>query len=146
MIKLTIGDLPLIAPLLQAATDEAGTAARSNVDFSLTQLHVNMEKGMGDVFVDSIDKPTAILILGGGQSPTYTEKFCAIALMFVLKEHRSPAKTEEMLELARKYAKGRGSDVLYWSRWDYNGAKQPDAMWTKHGFKKQETLFIQHLT
>ena len=136
----------MIAPMLQEITDESGTSKRVDVDYSLTQIHVNMEAGMGDIFVDSLRTPKMLLAIGNGTSPTYKEKFSAIALMYIRKEYRAPERVEWLLEKAREYARGKGSDVIYWSRWDYNESNNSDEMWARNGFRKQETLFVQHLT
>lgn len=145
MVKLTVADLPILAPLLTRCIEDACTGDRTTVDYSLSALHVNVEAGVGDVFVNSISEPVSVLVIGSGQSPTYSERFCSIALMYTLPEHRTPDTEAEFFRMGREYALEKGCDVFYASRWDCNGSNTPDDLWTRNGFKKQETLFVQHL-
>lgn len=145
MTSVSLPDLLVIYPLIQSCIEEKKLESRLTTDRAMDKVHELIKSGAGEVFVDDLYLPKSLLILQAGQSNVFEEMTCTVILIYVPREHRTPARVGEALTAIEQYARAKGAVTITASSWLYGASNGIGSLWEKNGFVQQEIVYVKHL-
>jgi len=151
MKKLDVSTFPMIGGLLKECFDEAGVDERLTLDECLGWGHVMLQQNKADIWVDDDELPGAVLVLAEGVSVFPKEKPLTLVLIYVVPQKRTLNKFKTLSRFIEAQATIKGKNCIYASEWLYRKDGKEDLppaigpLWEAMGYKKQETVYIQHL-
>lgn len=137
-------------PVILDKVEEAGFMDRLDIDFAMSQAHASLVNKTGQVWVDNILDPKAVLWVFKSRGSFYKHDVCFVMLITTMTDSRGMEalkKGIEMLNLAEQWARENGCKEVQVSAWLGN-PNGPDItpLIEKWGGKKQEITFVKQLT
>lgn len=146
MIPVSIPELPIIYPLVQECIREKGMEPRLTPDRALDKAHALLQGGLTTILVDDLLLPKILIVLQTGHGLLFDEVSCNVFLIYIPKEHRTPARASEALGAIEAHAREKGAKVVTASSWLYQGSSGIGALWERAGFVQQEIVYVKKLT
>lgn len=146
MIEATIGDIPVITPLLVQCFAETGIEKRFPVDQCLAWVQGGLESRRTKLFVDEIGNPSCIVYLLTDSASMFPgEKPLTVILIYALPEKRNYVVFKKMNRVIEGEAERMGKNSIYASEWCWGTSPEIGQLWEQLGYKLQEKVYVQHL-
>ena len=126
---------------------ESNMSEFGGVDDLLVKLRQGYARQCLGAYVDNVEKPQHVLVMGHFPGFLTQGSFASIILVYSIPEARGDTSAVDvMIATAENYARLNGAEYLLGTSWVYRGSADIDALWKFYDFEPRERVFIKNLT
>jgi|TARA_R110002167_G_scaffold294935_5_gene499555 hypothetical protein len=143
--EVAVTEFPKIKEIVERNISACKVESRTSFDYINATATLFASQNNIGVWVDDIEKPTALLIVTSGKFGVLNEVFAFVNTIYIDEDRRTPELLKSMADTAALWAKSRGCKTLQISSWIYRGCPDISSVWVKSGFEPQETIFVKEV-
>lgn len=138
--------LESLRPIFQALQIEQNMLDRTDLEATFERLEEGYLNHVMAAYVDNVDSPKHCLILGNFPTLFTHERYASVLLIYSAPEERgSRGVLKALLDTIDNFARFHGLSTIKASSWKYRGSRSIDALWKRHGYEVQETVYLKSL-